>query len=908
MDLDLTIFSVLFIFATVITFSVAYLAWRKRSVTGGLDLTWLMIASGIGTFFLIFETAAPTMAQKIFWAKLEFFGGLTTPVFYLMFVFRYIGMEKILSVKNIVWLFTIPAITMALILTNEYHHLFWPGFSEISEKTNLMLYFHGIAFWIGYVAYTYILLLIATLYLIRFIIWHSQTFRTQAWIILIGSLCPWLASVIYLTGANPFPGMDLTPFSMILSGALMVYGILYYGLLDLVPVAREILVETMTDGILVIDGHNRIQDINESALSFFGIQNKNIIGSPADSSVITETGLLLAVTNQQSGSTIEITNDNATKSFRIIKQAIEKQSGSHLIVIHDITDLVAQKMKISAGEERYRNLFTMFRLMADNMPDMLWAKDLHKNFTFVNKATCEILLNTKDTEEPIGKPFQFFADRERLKCPEKADWYTFEGQYYDSDEVVMNTGEMQNFNEYGNVLGSFIYLDVWKAPIFDKDGKMIGIVGSGRDVTIQKQAEAAIYQKNLLLNAITTATALMVQGNVSDESIAEAMDLVSKTIGISRFYILEQLHAEEDATRYMCLRYEWTDGTVTPMINNPDATKISISQFGLTWHESLSSGKTVSGLVSEFPENERAILESRGIKSLLLTPIIVDHALWGVVGMEDCLHEREWMPSEEKILTAAANTVGTFYMGKQRQKELITAKGEAEESERLRSAFLANISHEIRSPMNGIIGFTELLKESDLTGDEKKTYIDIIEESGSHMLTIINNLVDLSRIESGKMEVWFSDVNIGDQIGILYEQFKPEAEDKGIMLSLKYTQPEKKLIVNTDEDKVLAVLTNLLKNAIHFTHQGTVEFGYTEQGENLEFFVRDTGTGIDLDKQKIIFDRFIHANVSHGHAPRGTGLGLAIAKGYVELLGGKIWMESEVGKGSVFYFTIPLSI
>jgi signal transduction histidine kinase/ActR/RegA family two-component response regulator len=238
-------------------------------------------------------------------------------------------------------------------------------------------------------------------------------------------------------------------------------------------------------------------------------------------------------------------------------------------------------------------------------------------------------------------------------------------------------------------------------------------------------------------------------------------------------------------------------------------------------------------------------------------------------------------------------------------EELKKAKIKAEESDKLKSAFLANMSHEIRTPMNGILGFTELLKAGNISPEEQKNYVEIIEKSGIRLLSIINDIVDISKIEAGQMKVSHSTTNVEEQMQYLYTFFKPEAQDKGIQLILKSSLAVNKTIINTDREKLYAILINLVKNAIKYTVKGTIEFGYDIKGNTIEFYVKDTGIGISKDRQKAIFERFIQADFNDKMARQGTGLGLSIAKAYVELLDGKIWVESEPEKGSTFYFTLP---
>ena len=242
---------------------------------------------------------------------------------------------------------------------------------------------------------------------------------------------------------------------------------------------------------------------------------------------------------------------------------------------------------------------------------------------------------------------------------------------------------------------------------------------------------------------------------------------------------------------------------------------------------------------------------------------------------------------------------------KNAEKELMKAKDEAEESDRLKLAFLANMSHEIRTPMNGILGFTELLKSPHLSGEEQQEYITIIEKSGKRMLNIINDIINISKVESGQIEISLSNTNVNKQIHYLHTFFKPEAKQKGIQINITKELASKDTFIKTDREKVYAILTNLVKNAIKFTNEGSVEFGCEKKEGMLEFFVKDTGFGISDSQKKIIFERFKQANGTLSRCSEGSGLGLAISKAYVEMLGGKIWVESEEGKGSTFYFTIP---
>ena len=237
--------------------------------------------------------------------------------------------------------------------------------------------------------------------------------------------------------------------------------------------------------------------------------------------------------------------------------------------------------------------------------------------------------------------------------------------------------------------------------------------------------------------------------------------------------------------------------------------------------------------------------------------------------------------------------------------ELTAAKEKAEESDRLKSAFLANISHEIRTPMNGILGFAQLLKEPHLTGEEETEYIDLIQKSGERMLNLINNLINISRIEAGETMLQESETPVNELMRDLYAFFKPEIDKKGLRLNLKTGLPDNDSVIETDSGKLIQILTNLIQNALKFTSSGEIDFGYNRSNSTLEFYVIDTGIGIAADMKEKIFDRFHQVDNTLTRTQEGSGLGLSISQAYVEMLGGTIRIESREGWGSEFYFTLP---
>ncbi|MDD2281391.1 MAG: PAS domain S-box protein, partial [Bacteroidales bacterium] len=242
---------------------------------------------------------------------------------------------------------------------------------------------------------------------------------------------------------------------------------------------------------------------------------------------------------------------------------------------------------------------------------------------------------------------------------------------------------------------------------------------------------------------------------------------------------------------------------------------------------------------------------------------------------------------------------------KKNAEELIAAKEKAEENDRLKTAFLHNISHEVRTPMNSIVGFSDLLADPDTLPEERKHYTEIIIQNSNQLLSIINDIVNIATIEAGQERAIINPVNINSICNLVYEQFLHKAKNKNIVLVFNNYLPSVESDVMTDGTKLTQILTNLINNALKFTENGYIELGYSVEGDNLKFFVKDTGIGIPPEKHEEIFKRFSQLNLAKNYQYGGSGLGLSISKAYVELLGGKIWIHSSPGKGSTFYFTIP---
>jgi signal transduction histidine kinase/CheY-like chemotaxis protein len=270
---------------------------------------------------------------------------------------------------------------------------------------------------------------------------------------------------------------------------------------------------------------------------------------------------------------------------------------------------------------------------------------------------------------------------------------------------------------------------------------------------------------------------------------------------------------------------------------------------------------------------------------------------------------RKFGPDIIEIIHRLASLYALSLLQMHTSEELNTAKARAEESDMLKSVFLSNMSHDIRTPMNAIIGFSEMLQDLDISREESLRFLEIIVNSGNALIRLINDIIDISKIEVRQLKMIKSDFSLNELLSDLYLSYSEELirnKREDIHLVIHKQHPEKDYTLHTDPVRLRQIFSNLIGNALKFTDQGTIEFGYSFSDPQVFcFFVRDTGIGIPKDKMDLIFERFGQIEETRDRNKGGTGLGLAISKSLTEILGGVLWVESEVGVGTSFYFTLP---
>jgi PAS domain S-box-containing protein len=445
-------------------------------------------------------------------------------------------------------------------------------------------------------------------------------------------------------------------------------------------------------------------------------------------------------------------------------------------------------------------------------------------------------------------------------------------------DIIKREGEVKGLESaWIRMDGTTIFIRESARGINDKEGKIIYYDGIVEDITLRKQAEEMLQKSEQMLQTVLD----------NFPGVVFWKDRHSNYLGCNQSFATGAgLNSPAEIVGKTDLDLPWASTeAISYRKDDLDVMESGKGRLHIVEMQHQSDGKVIWLDTSKF-----ALRDSLG-------------QVIGVIGVSNDISMLK-MAEQELINTNKE----LAYQNREKEKqaiELIKAKEKAEESDRLKSAFLTNMSHEIRTPMNGILGFTELLKEPNISSDDQRDFIQTIQISGARMLNTINSIVDMSKIESGLTGVDIKETNLNEKMEFTYKFFKSEVEIKGLQFLFKNGLPSKEANIKTDNEKIYAILTNLVRNAIKFTYEGSIEFGYEKKGEYLEFFVKDTGIGIPQKQQQLIFERFRQGSELHNRGYEGSGLGLSISKSYVEMLGGEIWLESEEMKGSTFYFTIP---
>ena len=639
-----------------------------------------------------------------------------------------------------------------------------------------------------------------------------------------------------------------------------------------------------TDAFIILDKTGHISDVNQVACDLYGYSQKEFCK-------LKNLDIIIPEHYEMANQMMKIIIKKGSHSFRIkhiskegkiipvdVKSRLIEYKGDTYIL--GIARNISSKLKV---EEDLRESEEKFRTLSETSPlaIMLYANN---KWIYVN---------------PAAERLSGYSEAELLKM----NFWEFVAPEY--RDMVTETGMKRQRGELENTEFEF--------KIITKSGKERWVLLYGNNVNYHGKTAGLITVKDIsnqklhkqTQKIILEISKLSLQNISLKELLEEIHNQLNTVIDASNFYVA-LYHKDSDVYSFPYYVDETDRCNPNEMFSLPGSLTDFVRRQGEAQLIDIEMENKLykSQYVNQLYSNQSKIWLGAPVKNPDSNDVIA------VLAVQDYHSSTAFDQTDLRTLEIIANNIGLFIERFRNLNMLRKAKEKAEESDRLKTAFLANMSHEIRTPMNGIIGFSELLKDADLESADSQNYINIIQSAGKRLLNLINNLIDISKVESGQIEALFQTVNMNSQLRDIYAFFKPEAEAKNIELKLKQGLSENCEKFITDYNLTFAIMTNLVKNAIKYTDSGVVEFGCRMNGsKEIIFFAKDTGIGIPEDRKQAIFDRFVQADIADREAREGAGLGLAISKAYVELLGGRIWIDdNKDGKGTIISYILPYKL
>lgn len=859
---------------------LAFLLWHKYYTAQTRFVILLFVANAIYSFFYALEISFKTIPEITWFYRCEYFGIPFLSTYYLMFTLHYSGRSKWLSKTNKLILFVIPLTTLALVFTNEYHHLFY-----LEEGMNLSGPFPTFEFspsiWYfvhqGYVVLTMILSMV---FLGKMLKSADPIYRQQIQFLLLAATFPFVGYLVYQLHFVPF-GIDPVSFTFTLTGIMVFIALVRFKLFDLVPFARSKLFEKIQDLVLVFDHNDRMIDYNQSACQQFNFTN-NDLGKRTPELLSHWPEMIKFLEKNESGN-LELHHYEGEKSHYFNIQILELDNSKNiklgkLVAIKEISNLINTEKEFN---------FTASKLDAviQAMPDMMFVINKQGVLTDFFSSDNEHLI--LDKEEIIGVSLDHLFNMEEAET-----LMQMLGDCLISNELITHQYEM-------NFPGTLRHYEVRLSRLDETHA--LAIIRDVSEFFDMKQN--LLYQSGFQKILTNLASRFIyIAEKETDFVINDSLREIGEYIGVDRCYIFR--YDFENGT--MTNTHEWCGPGITSRIEKRQHIPIDIISDCSVSHQK-GAPAMVENLKQLEPQNPiRKLLESLEIQSIITIPMISQKNCMGFVGFDNTHTKRQWSDTEISSLKILTGMLANLQEKISIEQSLVEARIRAEASNRLKTAFMNNISHEIRTPLNGIIGFGEIIANEQLSLDEKNKFLTVVQESSERLIQTIDDYLDISMLVTGNQEIHLKHFNLSGLIEEVVEAFFEACQLKNLTISSEVPVTLKQTTLYSDPELMHKIFNHLISNSIKFTERGNIQIGLMVEPDHLTIYVKDTGIGIAENAQKYIFDSFIQEDFSSTRMYEGSGLGLSIVKGLVALLGGEITLFSTKGKGSTFNITFPI--
>ncbi|MBN1486245.1 MAG: PAS domain-containing protein [Anaerolineae bacterium] len=856
----------IFLFITSLIATVlAYMAWQRREATGAKLITLLMLAVVEWSLSYMLQLVSTSLATKLFWTKLQYPGIVIIPLAWLALVLQYTGQARQLTLYKTLLLTSIPCLTVIMAWTNKYHHLFYNqvALDTTSYTFPTLKIVYGPWFWI-HSSYSYILLATAALLIMQAFKKAPRLYRQQTGILLLGMLGPWVGNLLYLLNFSP---LDLTPFAFTITGVLLVFGLVHYQLLEIGPMARDTVIESMKDGIIVLDTQGRILDFNPAAERILGHSVRQNVGKSVWQ-ILFKTPYLSESYRKATEMRKEIILENGeTQRYydMHISPLYDRQGRvtGRLLVLRDTTQRKEAQEALQyrvAFEQLITNLSTKFISLPHDKVDQEIHQMLQAIAEFIGVDRSYIYLLTENNTT-MECTYEWCAEGIKPK--------TENFQAIPTESLPWWMGRLERFEN--------IFLH------------------SVEDLPIDARAERVFLRAQKVQSVIVVP---MLYGQ----------DL----IGLLGFEAIRQ-------------EREWQEENVTLLgvVGDIVASALKRQQAEQALHQSEATNQAILNAIPDLMfriDQEGYFLDFKVSDSKQMyqpsETVLGSHLkdmLPGEVAKKALEHINKALTTGEvqlfeyqlELQDGSIHTYETRLVTINANEVLSIVRDISERArlERMKSDFINRASHELRTPLTTAILMVELLREGG-PNQETEQYWKILKQELQRQKEIVEDLLVVGRLENGRLKLHPKALNLPPLLDEVISIMETRAETKKLALLSDY--PHQLPSINGDQNGLKRVFVNLLDNAIKFTPAGgQIRLTTGKNREGINVHIRDTGIGIPPQDISELCGRFFRAsNAIHKEIP-GSGMGLYMVKSIVEELNGQVTVESELDAGTTVTVSLP---
>lgn len=966
--------------AALVSGWVMVYAWQRRSAPNAAALAIMAVGITQWSLGYVLEIAGADLFTKLFWGKTQYIGIALTPLAWFVFAYFQTNQGRRPRHRYMLALAAIPLTTILLVFTTEFHGLVWKTIDIYqAENFSVLDVSYGTWFWV-HSAYSYLLLLAGAVLILRGLGRMQGLYRGQAAALIVAVAAPWAGNMLYLSGFSPIPNLDLTPFAFTISLLGVAWGIFGYQLVNISPIARDLIVENMAEGMIAFDLRGRIADMNAAAARMIGVPVSQAIGKSLVEVLAPWPRIIERLHNADEAiEEIIVGEGKAQRRYEVHLMPLNDQTGRALGRIITVRSLdsggvpqprfavrqeyetpPAMSQDSSRRQETLRHLPLLGRLIeyfttpikADLQapPDInpQWFHSRERSFTLIMRiaallGTIALPISSSFTNLTIGLPFSIILALIWLlglarNIDFKIRTIVFVALFY-----ALALVETLNHGFSAASFSFFMGLVVSGTLLFGRSGGLVAFasafvtlgifgvnIGSGNFLPFDTRGELPVpgtLQRafNSLLAFSASAAALIASAAILMENLNKAWQRENQALNLLQQErdLLEQrvtertrdlAEARDKAIKtndklhkyFMAIEQSGNTIVITDAQGNIEYANPRFTELtGYSLEEVLGQNPRIlkSGDHSQefYKEMWDAITAGQTWRGEFHNQRKDGSLFWESATIAPVINHR----GEIANFIAVKEDVTRM---KQAQEALALARDQALEASRLKTQFLAKVSHELRTPLGSIMGYAELLRDEFFgpLADEQKSPVDAIVANVNFLADMVNDLLDEAQLETKSMSLrmgFFSPTALLEKTAA---RMSILAANKGLSFTAELTPPLPERLYG-DEQRLEQILVNLVGNAIKFTQAGQVRIRiYQNDPGHWAMQVGDTGDGIPLEAQEVIFEPFRQVDNAITRENRGSGLGLTIVKQLVELMDGKISLASQTGLGSTFTVVLPI--